>query len=148
MKMIKINDKFDLLLGGGLHPRNITHIYGPPGSGKTNIALIATANAAKNGRVIYIDPEGGFSVERMKQISGELTNDVLGNVMLIEPTDFDEQKVAIKKLRDIVPNMNQNSNSFKTNPVKNSDSLGKSNSIQNPASIQNSHQIQRLMDYS
>lgn len=101
--MIKIHDKFDILLGGGLLPRNITHIYGEPGSGKTNIALMATSNAASAGKVIYIDPEGGFSVERLKQISGDRINEVLKNLMLIEPTDFDEQKIAIKKLNDIVP---------------------------------------------
>lgn len=101
--MIKIHEKFDILLGGGLLPRNITHIYGEPGSGKTNLALMATVNASSLGKVIYIDPEGGFSVERLKQISGNKINEVLKNLMLIEPTDFDEQKIAIKKLSDIVP---------------------------------------------
>ncbi len=100
--MITVEPGFDRLLGGGLLPRNITHIYGEPASGKTNIALMATANASKDGKVVYVDPEGGFSVERLKQISKERINEVLGNVLLIEPTEYDEQKVAIKKLGDVV----------------------------------------------
>jgi len=74
--MIKIHKDFDTLLGGGLQSRCITHIYGSPGSGKTNIALMATANAVKNGKVIYIDSEGSFSVERLRQISGEKIDEV------------------------------------------------------------------------
>ncbi len=100
--MISITKEFDELLGGGLQPGSITHIYGPPASGKTNIALIATVNASKDGKVIYVDPEGGFSVERLKQIAGEKINDVLKNVLLIEPVSFDEQKVALRKLDEII----------------------------------------------
>lgn len=104
--MIRIHKDFDALLGGGLQSRCITHIYGSPGSGKTNIALMAIVNAVEKGKVIYIDSEGGFSVERLKQISGENLENVLKNLMLIEPTEFDEQKVAIKKLSEIIPQSN------------------------------------------
>jgi len=102
--MIRIHKDLDELLGGSLQPRSITHIYGSPGAGKTNIALMAAVNAAKEGKVIYIDAEGGFSVERLKQIAGEQVDEVLKNIILIEPTEFDEQKVAINRLNEIVPN--------------------------------------------
>lgn len=105
-KMIKINREFDILLGGGLLPGNITHIYGVPASGKTNLALMATASAAKRGKVVYIDCEGGFSTERLKQICKSDLDSILENVILIEPTEFDEQNIAIKKLGDIVPGSN------------------------------------------
>jgi DNA repair protein RadB len=101
--MITIQKDLDVLLGGGLQPRNITHIYGSPGSGKTNIALMAAAEAVKTGKVIFIDAEGGFSSERMRQIAGARTEEVLKNLIIIEPTDFDEQKVAINRLSEIVP---------------------------------------------
>jgi len=100
--MLGICREFDGILGGHLLERNITHIYGAPASGKTTLALLATVDASKTGKVIYVDPEGGFSAERMEQICGDRLTEVLGKVMLIEPTDFDEQKVAIKKLPDIV----------------------------------------------
>lgn len=104
--MIKINKEFDTLLGGGLQPGNITHIYGVPASGKTNLALMATASATDKGKVIYIDCEGGFSTERLKQICNRNFDEILRNVMLVEPTEFDEQKIAIKKLNEIVPGSN------------------------------------------
>jgi len=101
--MTNVHRDFDMLLGGGLQPRTVTHIYGSPGSGKTNIALMATVNASRDGKVVYIDAEGGFSVERLRQIAGERADEVLRNMILIEPTEFEEQKVAISKLNEIVP---------------------------------------------
>lgn len=103
--MIKVHKDLDPLLGGGLLEGNITHLYGVPGSGKTNIALMAAVNAAKEGKVVYIDSEGGFSSERLKQIAGSRFDEVLRNLIIIEPSDFDEQKVAINRLSEIVPNI-------------------------------------------
>ncbi len=103
--MVKVQKDLDVLLGGGLQPRTITHIYGAPGAGKTNIALMAAVSAAKDGgKVVFIDAEGGFSFERLKQIAGDAAEDVLKNLILIEPTEFDEQKVGINRLNEIVPN--------------------------------------------
>jgi DNA repair protein RadB len=101
-KAISVEKDFDILLGGGLHPKNVTHIYGVPSSGKTNFALMAVASAAAEGKVIYLDPEGGFSPERLEQITGKKFMDVLKNIILVEPSDFDEQKIAIKKIEDII----------------------------------------------
>jgi len=70
----------------------ITTIYGPAGSGKTNLCLIAATNKAKTSKVIFIDTEGGFSVERVKQLTGENYQDILKNIMLLKPTNFEEQK--------------------------------------------------------
>ncbi|MFH1403304.1 MAG: DNA repair and recombination protein RadB [Candidatus Altiarchaeota archaeon] len=98
--MIKLSQYpgvLDELLDGVL-----TQVYGPPNSGKSNLAIISSVAASKHGKVVYIDPEGGFSVERLKQIAGADYRTVLENILLIEPTTFDEQKVAIGKLDDIV----------------------------------------------
>ncbi len=100
--MTNIEKMLKRLLIGGLIPRTITCLYGPPNSGKTNIALIAAASVAKDNKVIYIDSEGGFSPERLKQICGENVDNILKNIMVIEPNDFDEQKVAIMKLNELV----------------------------------------------
>jgi len=103
--MIKIDEKFDRFLGGGLQPRNLTHIYGPPASGKTNLAIIASVNAMKDGKkAIYIDTEGGFSIERLRQISKD--KEVLENLMLMEPMTYVEQRTAIQKLGEMVPKSN------------------------------------------
>ncbi len=95
-------DKIDGFLGGGLIPRTLTCVYGPPASGKTNLALIAASKAALEDKVMFVDAEGGFSIERLKQICGENLDTVLGNILVLEPHDFDEQKVAVYKLDEVV----------------------------------------------
>jgi hypothetical protein len=44
------------------------------------------------GKVIYIDTEGGFSLERVNQISGDLPEMILKNIMILKPVNFTEQK--------------------------------------------------------
>jgi len=103
--MIKLGSGFDDLIGGGLMEGVVSQFYGPPASGKTNLALIACTRALGLGKVVYIDPEGGFSVERLKQIAGDKTADVLNNIIMLQPTTFDEQKVSIYKLDDIISSL-------------------------------------------
>jgi len=92
---------FDLnkWLFGGYEKDIITTIYGPAGSGKTNFCLLASVSQAKKqNKVIYIDTEGGFSVERVKQIAGEETDKILSNILLLKPTTFHEQQISFYKL--------------------------------------------------
>jgi DNA repair protein RadB len=80
-------------LYGGYEKGIITMIAGPPGSGKTNMALLAACSQAKKGnKVIFMDTERGFSTERVKQIVKENVEEVLKNILLIEPADFEAQK--------------------------------------------------------
>lgn len=86
-------------LYGGYEQDVITMIAGPAGSGKTNFSILASCSQAKKGnKVIFIDTEGGFSVERVKQIVGEDYESILENIFLLEPVNFDEQKKAFNKL--------------------------------------------------
>ena len=80
-KKTATNTILDELLDGGFENDVVTTIYGPAGSGKTNICVIAAINVAKNGgKVIFIDTEGGFSAERAKQICGSGTEKVLDKI--------------------------------------------------------------------
>ncbi len=86
---------FDLnkWLYGGYEKGIITMIVGPAGSGKTNFTILTACSQAKKGnKVIFIDTERGFSSDRVKQIVGENYTDILKNILLIEPSDFSEQK--------------------------------------------------------
>ncbi len=86
---------FDLnkWLYGGYEKGIITMIAGPPGSGKTNFAVLTSCSQAKKGnKIIFMDTEGGFSPDRVKQIVGESYVDVLKNILLITPSSFEEQK--------------------------------------------------------
>ncbi|MDO8467612.1 MAG: DNA repair and recombination protein RadB [Nanoarchaeota archaeon] len=87
-------------LFGGYERDIITMIAGPPGSGKTNFVLLAACSQARHGsKVIFIDSEGGFSSERVKQIVGaEKVDEILGNIFLLKPTNFEEQKKDFEKL--------------------------------------------------
>ena len=65
---ISTNSPLDELLDGGIEKRTITQVYGPPGVGKTNVCLNIAINVAKKGKkVVYIDPEGGISVDTIRQ---------------------------------------------------------------------------------
>ncbi len=86
-------------LYGGYEKDIITTIYGPAGSGKTNFCLLAAVSQAKKeNKIIYIDTEGGFSVERFKQLAGEEYEDGLKNILLLKPTTFKEQEISFFKL--------------------------------------------------
>ena len=101
--MVKISaGSYDLnvWLHGGYESDIISVIYGPSGSGKTNFCALAAVSQAKKGnKVIFIDTEGGFSVERIKQLTDK-HEDVLKNILLLKPTNFQEQKEAFKQLLD------------------------------------------------
>jgi len=82
-------------LFGGYEKDIITTIYGPPGSGKTNLCLLVAVSQAKKGnRVIFIDTEGGFSTERLKQIAGNEIENIEKKILLLKPTSFKEQQEA------------------------------------------------------
>ena len=86
-------------LAGGYETDIATVIYGGPGSGKTNLCLLAAVSQAKKDRkVIFIDTEGGFSVGRVKQMASEDSERVLKNILLLKPTNFDEQKKVFDSL--------------------------------------------------
>ena len=94
---------FDLnhWLEGGYERGIITMIAGPPGCGKTNFCILACCSQAKKGnKVVYIDTEGGFSTERVKQVVGENYEDTLKNILLLGPTNFEEQKKFFSNLAD------------------------------------------------
>ncbi|MBU0894486.1 MAG: DNA repair and recombination protein RadB [Nanoarchaeota archaeon] len=86
-------------LFGGYELGVITMIAGGPGSGKTNFCILAACSQAKKEKkIIFIDTEGGFSSERVKQIVGEDYKTLLEKILLLEPKSFDEQKKIFQTL--------------------------------------------------
>ena len=93
------NSPLDDLLEGGFEKGTITQIFGPPSSGKSNIALTLAVNVAKNNKkVIYIDTEGGISIDRIKQISGDYFSKVANNIIVFEPTTFLQQTENLRSI--------------------------------------------------
>jgi DNA repair protein RadB len=86
-------------LDGGYEKGVISLLYGPFASGKSNFVILAACHNAKKGKkIIFIDTEGSFSLDRVKQISGDLPEMVLKNIVILKPTNFKEQKDAFLKL--------------------------------------------------
>lgn len=99
----------NIWLKGGYDLGIVTTFYGGPGSGKTNFCMLAAVSQAKKGKkVIFIDTEGGFSSERVKQLfSSKSTNgvkeglsidQVLENILVLKPTNFKEQQQSFDQL--------------------------------------------------
>lgn len=94
----------DKLLGGGYEKDIITTIYGPSGSGKTNLCILcAISTALKGKKVIYVDTENNFSVERFKQVCDSINLDhlkIINSMVFFRPNSFGEQKKIFDKLKD------------------------------------------------
>ncbi len=92
----------DKMLEGGYETDTITTIYGPAGSGKTILCLLCAVNTArKDKKIVYVDTEGSFSLERLKQIALDYKK-ILSKVVFLRPTSFEEQKRSFEKLKDLV----------------------------------------------
>lgn len=91
----------DWLLEGGYDKGIITTIYGPAGSGKTNLLLLCIANSVKGQKVIFVDTEGSFSLTRFKQICDDYKK-ALEKIIFLKPTRFREQEAAINKLSSML----------------------------------------------
>lgn len=86
-------------LHGGFEYGIINNIYGPAGSGKTLICMLLCIEVIKSGkRVIYIDTEEGFSIERFKQLTDE---NILDKILFLKPNNFEEQKKVFDSLRNL-----------------------------------------------
>ncbi|MBN2567218.1 DNA repair and recombination protein RadB [Candidatus Woesearchaeota archaeon] len=92
----------DRLLAGGYEQDVITTIFGPAGSGKTNLCIIAAIEQVKSGRkVIYIDTEASFSVARMIQLTPDYES-IIQSIVFLKPNTFAEQKAAFGRLLEVV----------------------------------------------
>jgi DNA repair protein RadB len=92
------SEAIDALIDGGFESGIISTVYGPSGSGKTNVVLLTAVRVAEAGKkVVFIDTEGGYSVERLRQLCDD-SEKVLKNIMFLQPTDYKEQKKTISTL--------------------------------------------------
>ncbi|MFQ5801091.1 MAG: DNA repair and recombination protein RadB [Candidatus Hydrothermarchaeales archaeon] len=96
---ISFKNSLDKILNGGIESKTVTQFYGPPASGKTNLCLLAVVRCVEQGKkAIFIDTEGGHSVERLRQMAGKDLEKVLENTYFYEPTCFDDQQFIVDNL--------------------------------------------------
>jgi DNA repair protein RadB len=95
------NTPMDKLLEGGIEDDAITNVYGPPGSGKTNIVLAAALACVRTGKkVVYMDTEGSFSTERFVQMGG--TEEDMKKIIFIHVHEWSEQHSEMLKVEKAI----------------------------------------------
>ncbi len=101
--MISSRDKnFDSFLGGGFK-ENIYLVFGPSATGKTTLCLQSALNSIEqNKKILFVDCEGGFSIERIRQMKKEFDAEILNNLIVIRLNDFDQQYKFFQDLEKII----------------------------------------------
>ena len=96
----------DDLLGGGIKPGTIIDIFGPGGSGKTQLAMQISLNSLQNGTVLY-QSTTRFQSERMLQLVKQqnLQHSILDNMIVAKMTNAAEQLEYVGKISEIKPKL-------------------------------------------
>jgi DNA repair protein RadA len=105
--------EFDNLLGGrGLETKAITEAFGSYGSGKTQVGLslavnvqLPLENGGAEGKAVYIDTEGTFRPERIRQIAeskGLNPENVLKNILVARAFNSDHQMLLVDKVGELI----------------------------------------------
>ena len=102
----------DNLIGGGVETRALTETYGAYGSGKTQLAHQLAVNVqlplnkgGANAKAVYIDSEGTFRPERIKQMAEGAGIDpevALKNIMIARAFNSDHQILLVEKVADLI----------------------------------------------
>ncbi len=104
--------KLDELLGGGIETQSLTEFFGKFSSGKSQVGFQLSVNVQlpKNkggleGKVAFIDTEGTFRSDRIKQMAEALKLDakaVLENIFVMKAESSDHQILLVEKLHNLV----------------------------------------------
>jgi DNA repair protein RadA len=89
----------DNLLDGGIEAGVITQIYGPAGSGKTQLCYTLCVMLPSDYRAIYIDTEGSFRPERIKAIAKARSlepKQILQKILVTKALDCNAQESCIE----------------------------------------------------
>jgi DNA repair protein RadA len=105
----------DSLLGGrGVETKAITEAFGAFGSGKSQLGFSLAINVqlplemgGANGKSVFIDTEGTFRPERIKQMAnarGLNPEGVLKNIFVARAFNSDHQMLLIDKINEMIKN--------------------------------------------
>lgn len=106
------NNLNGLLGGKGIETRAMTEAYGAFGSGKTQLGLTLAVNVqlpkeqgGANGKAVFIDTEGTFRPERIRQIAEKLganPEKALKNILVARAFNSDHQILLIDRINELV----------------------------------------------
>lgn len=105
----------DTLLGGkGVETRALTEAYGAFGSGKSQLGFTLAVTVqlpqdkgGANGKAVFIDTEGTFRAERIRQIAegmGAQPEKVLKNILVARAFNSDHQILLMDKVGELIKN--------------------------------------------
>lgn len=85
----------DALLGGGIRTGMLTDVYGPAGSGKSQLCFTLCANCVRAGnKAFFIDTAGTFRPERIAEIAGK---DALDDITVVRALSTGDQMAAVDR---------------------------------------------------
>jgi DNA repair protein RadA len=106
----------DELLGGGVETQAITEFYGKFSSGKSQVGFQLSVNVQRpidkgglGGKAVFIDTEGTFRPDRIKQMAEGAKMDpreVLNNILVMRAENSDHQVLIVDKLENIIAQEN------------------------------------------
>jgi len=112
LKITVSSKAFDGLLGGGFEAGSITECFGEFGSSKTQIAHQLAVNiqlpkekGGAEGVCVYVDTEGAFRPERIKQMAefaGLDPMQTLKNIKVARAFNSDHQMLLAEKVEDLI----------------------------------------------
>lgn len=76
-------------------------VYGPAASGKSTLAMQSSLEVAKQGRVLFIDTERSFSIERIKLMDRDYEQ-LLKNIVIMGIKDFNDQFDKLTNIENFV----------------------------------------------
>jgi RecA/RadA recombinase len=76
-------------------------VYGPSASGKSTLAMQSSLEFARKGKVLFLDTEKSFSIDRIKLMCDDY-EELLENIMVISIKDFDDQFEKLKQVEELV----------------------------------------------
>ncbi|MEI6849785.1 MAG: DNA repair and recombination protein RadA [archaeon] len=107
------SNNINALLGGrGVETRALTEAYGAFGSGKTQLGLTLAVNVqlpvdqgGANGKAVFIDTEGTFRPQRIRQIAegiGANPDKVLKNILVARAFNSDHQILLLDRITEMI----------------------------------------------
>lgn len=106
-KRMATKTPLDTILEGGIEHRAVTNVYGEPGTGKSNVAILTCLTCIDSGKkALFMDTEGGFSFERLNQLANGNGAKYLKNLILLEPKTWKEQCDRVEELEKFIKNEN------------------------------------------
>ncbi len=112
LKITTGSQNLNNLLGGGIETRAITETFGAFGSGKSQIAHQIAINVqlpleqgGANAKAVWIDTEGTFRPERIKQMAeaqGLDPEKTLKNIFVARAFNSDHQILLVDRVKDLI----------------------------------------------